>query len=70
MRKKTVFSALLLLALITAGFAPAHAAKKIVWRAQSSYAAGLPQLYAPAAHFAKLVGELTGGFHSPLKADI
>ena len=37
------------------------APKKIVWRAQSSYPAGLPQLYAPAAHFAKVIKELTNG---------
>jgi TRAP-type mannitol/chloroaromatic compound transport system substrate-binding protein len=37
------------------------APKKIVWRAQSSYPAGLPQLYAPAEHFAKVVKELTDG---------
>lgn len=33
----------------------------IVWRGQSSYPAGLPQLYQPAAEFAKLVDELSGG---------
>ncbi|HEX16735.1 MAG TPA: hypothetical protein ENF44_06395 [Deltaproteobacteria bacterium] len=33
----------------------------IIWRAQSSYAAGLPQLYAPAEHFAKTVEKLTDG---------
>lgn len=36
-------------------------AKKIVWRGQSSYPAGLPQLYAPAEHFARVVKQLTGG---------
>jgi TRAP-type mannitol/chloroaromatic compound transport system substrate-binding protein len=42
--------------------APAFAEKKqIVWRGQSSYPAGLPQLYAPAAEFAKIVEELTDG---------
>jgi len=35
--------------------------KKIVWKAQSSYPAGLPQLYAPAAHFAKVIKQLTDG---------
>lgn len=35
--------------------------KKIVWQGQSSYPAGLPQLYAPAVEFAKLVKELTKG---------
>jgi TRAP-type mannitol/chloroaromatic compound transport system substrate-binding protein len=35
--------------------------KKIVWTGQSSYPAGLPQLYAPAAYFAKVVKELTDG---------
>jgi len=59
-KRKIVFGLLLATALIAAGFVPADAGK-IVWRAQSSYPAGLPQLYAPAAHFAKLVGELTGG---------
>ncbi len=33
----------------------------IVWRAQSSYPAGLPQLYAPAARFAEKIEKLTGG---------
>ncbi|MBC8461604.1 MAG: TRAP transporter substrate-binding protein DctP [Deltaproteobacteria bacterium] len=33
----------------------------IVWKAQSSYPAGLPQLYAPAEHFAKIVKQLTDG---------
>ncbi|MBW2095537.1 MAG: hypothetical protein JRI80_11670 [Deltaproteobacteria bacterium] len=61
MRKKTVFCVLLVLVSIGAGFASADAAGKIVWRAQSSYPAGLPQLYAPAAHFAKLVSKMTGG---------
>lgn len=41
---------------------PAFAAdKKIVWKAQSSYPAGLPQLYAPADEFAKIVNILTDG---------
>ena len=39
----------------------AAAQKTIVWKAQSSYPAGLPQLYAPAEHFAKLVEKLTDG---------
>lgn len=38
-----------------------QARENIVWRAQSSYPAGLPQLYSPAAHFAQLVQELTDG---------
>jgi len=33
----------------------------IVWKAQSSYPAGLPQLYAPAASFAKKIATLTDG---------
>jgi len=37
------------------------ASGKIVWKAQSSYPAGLPQLYAPAEHFAKLVEKITDG---------
>lgn len=50
----------ILAALICA--APALAAEKpIVWRAQSSYPAGLPQLYAPAVEFAKVVNVLTDG---------
>ena len=35
--------------------------QKIVWRGQSSYPAGLPQLYAPAAYFADTVKKLTDG---------
>ena len=33
----------------------------IVWKAQSSYPAGLPQLYEPAARFAEKIEKLTGG---------
>ena len=33
----------------------------VVWKAQSSYPAGLPQLYAPAARFAEKIEKLTGG---------
>ena len=41
---------------------PLHAgSEKIVWRAQSSYPAGLPQLYEPAARFAEKVRRLTNG---------
>ena len=41
---------------------PSHARSgKIVWRAQSSYPAGLPQLYEPAARFAEKVRRLTNG---------
>ena len=40
---------------------PVLAAEKIVWRAQSSYSAGLPQLYSPAAYFAKNIERLTDG---------
>ena len=53
---------LLLLSLflmLTASTAPALA--KTVWRAQSSYPAGLPQLYTPAERFAELVEQLTNG---------
>ena len=35
--------------------------KKIVWTGQSSYPAGLPQLFAPAPHFATIVEQLTDG---------
>ena len=52
-------SAFLTLMLLAPG--PAFAADKIVWRAQSSYPAGLPQLYAPAAEFASLVTKLSNG---------
>ncbi len=45
----------------TPASAPSPAPEKIVWTAQSSYAAGLPQLYAPAEHFANEVAELTEG---------
>jgi TRAP-type mannitol/chloroaromatic compound transport system substrate-binding protein len=38
-----------------------NAEARIVWRGQSSYPAGLPQLYAPAKHFAQIVEELTDG---------
>lgn len=40
---------------------PSAGAKRIVWRAQSSYPAGLPQLYEPADNFAKEVTKLSGG---------
>lgn len=36
-------------------------AKKIILRAQSSYPAGLPQLYEPAKYFAELITKLTDG---------
>jgi TRAP-type mannitol/chloroaromatic compound transport system substrate-binding protein len=50
------------LIMLIAGNVPVSAApKKILWRAQSSYPAGLPQLYAPAAEFAKSVEKLTDG---------
>jgi TRAP-type mannitol/chloroaromatic compound transport system substrate-binding protein len=45
----------------TALFQPQPAEAKIVWRGQSSYPTGLPQLYSPAERFAHLVEELTGG---------
>ncbi len=38
-----------------------NAEARIVWRGQSSYPAGLPQLYAPAEHFAQIVEVLTDG---------
>lgn len=56
---------IVLLLVITACFLSAQPtpadAKKIVWRGQSSYPAGLPQLYAPSEHFARMVKQLTGG---------
>ena len=40
---------------------PHAGSDKIVWRAQSSYPAGLPQLYEPAARFAEKIEKLTDG---------
>lgn len=52
-------SALLLLTLTSL---PVEAGtEKIVWTAQSSYPAGLPQLFAPAASFAEKIKKLTDG---------
>jgi TRAP-type mannitol/chloroaromatic compound transport system substrate-binding protein len=48
--------------VLAVGPGDAHAAaKRIVWRAQSSYPAGLPQLFAPAESFARIVAALTDG---------
>jgi TRAP-type mannitol/chloroaromatic compound transport system substrate-binding protein len=44
-----------------ASVTPQYAEARIVWRGQSSYPAGLPQLYAPAERFSKIVEELTDG---------
>ncbi len=61
-RSKTIATAVLIGLCVILIAAPAYAEnKKIVWRGQSSYPAGLPQLYAPAAEFAKLVEKLTDG---------
>jgi TRAP-type mannitol/chloroaromatic compound transport system substrate-binding protein len=53
-----IVGGLLVLAFNAAGLA---AEKKIVWTAQSSYPAGLPQLYAPAEDFANIIEEMTDG---------
>ena len=62
---KTVLSGILTVAAIMAVVfsvaGEASAEKKVVLRAQSSYPAGLPQLYAPADDFAKIVEKLTDG---------
>ena len=55
-----VIPMLVLIYFLSAGAIQAEP-KKIVWRGQSSYPAGLPQLYAPAEHFARTVKQLTGG---------
>ena len=46
---------------ILAAVSAVAGSKTIVWTGQSSYPAGLPQLYAPAADFAKIVKKLTDG---------
>jgi len=61
-QRKTLLFVVLVLGVTLLWNVPLYAkAKKIVWRAQSSYPAGLPQLYAPAANFAKKVEKLTDG---------
>ena len=57
--RSCLFLLLCLFLILFASLPPAHA--KTVWRAQSSYPAGLPQLYTPAERFAELVEELTDG---------
>mgnify|MGYP006298720067 FL=1 len=60
--KSLSISLVSLVALCCLMVTPAGQAEaKTVWRGQSSYPAGLPQLYAPAEHFAELVEELTDG---------
>jgi len=60
-RKVLVFLTLIL-AIVLIWNVPLYAkSKKIVWRAQSSYPAGLPQLYAPAERFAEKIEKLTDG---------
>ncbi len=54
------FFLVIMVCLFSAQAVPADT-KKVIWRGQSSYPAGLPQLYAPAEHFARMVKELTGG---------
>jgi TRAP-type mannitol/chloroaromatic compound transport system substrate-binding protein len=57
--RRSVLSLLAICLLLAASAPPAQA--KTVWRAQSSYPAGLPQLYTPAERFAELVEKLTDG---------
>lgn len=63
MRGKTVFLASIISAAVFIGLGTfsSVAAGRIVWKGQSSYSAGLPQLYAPAEHFAREVERLTDG---------
>lgn len=57
-----VLTAMVLALAMALAVSPAGAADKpIVWKAQSSYPAGLPQLYAPAEHFAEIIKDLTDG---------
>ncbi len=58
-RGRLLIPVLLLCLMLAASLGPAQA--KTVWRAQSSYPAGLPQLYTPAERFAELVEQLTDG---------
>lgn len=61
-RGKTIITAVLMGLCVTLVSPHANAESgKIVWRGQSSYPAGLPQLYRPATEFAKLVEKLTDG---------
>jgi len=63
MKKKNMLSSpVFITAIMIIFFAvPSGASEKITWRGQSSYTAGLPQLYAPAEHFAREVEKLTDG---------
>ncbi len=59
---RRVFGLIVVLCMMVFSFnPPASGAKTIVWRGQSSYPSGLPQLYAPAEYFVKLVKQLTNG---------
>jgi TRAP-type mannitol/chloroaromatic compound transport system substrate-binding protein len=61
-RNKRTATVIIVFLLILIFSLPAWAKKeKIVWRGQSSYPAGLPQLYAPAAEFSRIIEELTDG---------
>jgi len=61
-KKRVLLCALSSVFLIFVSTPTIHAeSDKIVWRAQSSYPAGLPQLYEPAARFAHKVQRLTNG---------
>jgi len=46
---------------VLGGTSAGAAEKKFVWTAQSSYPAGLPQLYAPAEEFVQIIEEMTDG---------
>ena len=59
MRRNILLVIVLCITLL--GLQSLQAADRIVWRAQSSYSAGLPQLYSPAAHFAEEIEKLTDG---------
>jgi TRAP-type mannitol/chloroaromatic compound transport system substrate-binding protein len=59
--KNKVFIVFFVLFWVAAMFAVNGYSKKIILRGQSSYPAGLPQLYEPAKHFVDLVYKLTDG---------
>lgn len=60
--RKSILLFLIIGLCLTLLASPAFCEKeKIVWRGQSSYPAGLPQLYEPAAEFAKIVEQITDG---------
>lgn len=63
MKTGRMLTVLILTGLLALAFDTADAAaeEKFVWTAQSSYPAGLPQLYAPAEEFANIIEQMTGG---------